>query len=130
MYAAHAERSGKMSFYRLCILVGLLLILVTIYAVSTSQTSFVTAFLPALAGAILIALGFLAANNPNVRNQVVITATALAGLAFLGSLRLLFIFNDPGQSQASLLAHLATLILSAVLGVMGFRLFLTMHRST
>ena len=118
-----------MTFSRLCILIGLLLILVTVYALSAAQTTFITAFLPAVSGGLLIALGILGERNPSMRNQVVVATLIIAGLTLVGSLRILFIFNDPTQNPASVLAHLATLILSAIVSITGIRLFLTTRRS-
>ncbi|MCL4248604.1 MAG: hypothetical protein KJ065_10710 [Anaerolineae bacterium] len=119
-----------MSFSRLCILIGILLVVVTIYAVNATQTSFITAYLPAATGVLLIGLGFVAERNPSVRDQIILAATFIAGFALVGSLRILFIFNDLEQNLPTIIAHLTTLILSGLLSAIGVRLFLMNRRST
>ncbi|MCA9902876.1 MAG: hypothetical protein KC547_03385 [Anaerolineae bacterium] len=118
-----------MTFARLCILIGILLVVVTVYAVNATQTSFVTAYLPAASGVLLIGLGIVAERNPSVLHQVILAATFIAGLALVGSLRILFIFNDPEQNLPTIVAHLTTLILSGCLSAVGVRLFLMNRRA-
>jgi fucose 4-O-acetylase-like acetyltransferase len=113
-----------MTFTRLSMLAGVLLILVTLYTLAAVQNAYFTAFLPAIAGAITILLGGLAERSGAVQAQSVTAITAVAALTFVGSLRLLFVLNDPTQSQAGLIAQLAALIISGVVLVIGVRLLL------
>ena len=113
-----------MTFTRLSMLAGLLLILVTLYALAAVQDAYFTAFLPAIAGVITIVLGGLAERSDAMQGQTVTAITAVAALTFVGSLRLLFVLNDPSQSQASLITQLAALIISGVVLVIGVRLLL------
>ncbi len=104
-----------MTFTRFAMLAGVLLILVTIYALAADSTVFFTALLPAVAGVLTIAICALAERSGALRGQTMIGVGVIAGLTLVGSLRLLFVLNDPNESQASLIAHAAALIISAAL---------------
>jgi hypothetical protein len=117
-----------MSFARLSITIGSLLIFVTVFLLFTSNATYFTAFLPAIAGIIMAALGYLANMSEGGSARLMHLSTLVAALTLLGSLRVFTVLNDPNEAQASVMAQFAALVISGIFVVMSIRSFLAARR--
>jgi hypothetical protein len=129
--ATQSQSTGDtlVTFTRLSIQLGILLILVTVFAVAATQTNFITAYLPAVAGLLLVALGFMGERSEAARAQMMHIASGVGILAFLLSFRVFTVINDPNEAQASIIAQFVTLILSGIYVVLSVRAFMNARGS-
>ena len=103
------------------IVVGALLIVVSLLSSALSGFASVTAFIPAIIGGVLLALGWLALAPARTRTMMH-AAAALALLGMLGSLNVLpalleLASGGSGGTMISIVARSATLLLSG--GLLG-----------
>jgi hypothetical protein len=118
-----------MSIPRTATIIGVLLILVTVFTVISGVSNYFTAFLPGIAGLVLAVLGVLAEQRASMRHQLMHIAVAVALIAALGSLRLFTAIGNPTEPQAEIIAQVMTLVLSGIFLVIGVQSFIAARRA-
>jgi hypothetical protein len=117
-----------MNIPRLAIVMGALLIVVSVVSVALTSPTF-TAFLPAIAGAIMLVLGLVAQQRASLTRHMMHAALLVALLVLVGSLRVFTVLGDPTASTVAVGAQFATIIITAVFIAFGVKSFIDARKA-